>query len=240
MNTQYAYLTGSLFFLVIWLILFGFKKPIRKEMLILSVVFLPVVPILEFLHIQDYWMPDYIWGEFFGLEDFIFAFAFAGISAVIYEIIFKKKQTVIQKYQAMAKQKKNWLAWLIFFSGIVFMIFSFFHFILAANTVISLIVAFLMAGLYIVMQRRDLLVNAIFSGLLMSLLFFLFYMTFFLRLYPDIIDRWWNLSELSGNLIFGLPIEEVAWAFAFGFMFGPLYEFFCNINFMKKNAVKLS
>ena len=178
-------------------------------------------------------MPDYVWGKFFSLEDFIFAFAFAGISAVIYEIIFKRKQAALEIYKVMAKQKKNWLALLIFFGGIVFMIFSFFYFLLGVNTVISLIVAFLMAGLYIIMQRRDLLVNAIFSGLLMSLLFFLFYMTFFLRLYPDIVNRWWNLTELSGNLIFGLPVEEVAWAFAFGFMFGPLYEFILNFKLKK-------
>lgn len=237
MDTQYAYLIGSLFFLVIWLILFIFKKQTRKEMLILSVVFLPVVPFLEYLHIKDYWMPDYVWGKSFGIEDFIFAFAFAGISSVIYQIIYRRRSEVISQYTAAATGKKKLIMQLIFFGSIVLMIFSFFHFMLAVNTVTALVIAFLFFGLYMVMQRRDLLINAIFSGLFMSLLFFLFYMVFFFRLYPDIVERWWNLSNLSGNMILGLPVEEVAWAFAFGFMFGPLYEFVYNIklNNSKKN-----
>ncbi|MFH1597961.1 MAG: lycopene cyclase domain-containing protein [Patescibacteria group bacterium] len=233
MDTKYAYLVGSLFFLAVWIVIFALKKETRKEMTIISFFFLPVVPILEYLHIKDYWIPGFIWGNFFGVEDFIFAFSFAGIASVIYQVVFKKRKETLKKYLVIPKVRKNWPAYLIFFGGMVFMIFSFFYFMLGVNSVIALIFAFLFAGLYMIMQRRDLLVNAIFSGLLMSLLFFLFYFVLFLRLYPDIIERWWQISDLSGNMIYGLPIEEVAWAFAFGFMFGPLYEFVCHLTLKK-------
>jgi len=232
MDIKYAYLIGSLFFLVIWLVLFIFKPKLRKEMLIISIVFLPAVPILEYLHIRDYWMPDYIWGSFVGIEDFIFAFSFAGIAAVIYDVLPGKKRKELKEQEQNIK--KNWLVMIVFFSAVIFTIFAFFHFMLAVNTVTALIFSFLMAGLYIIMTRRDLLRKALLSGVLMSIIFFLFYMVFFLRLYPDIVERWWNLAELSGNLIFGLPVEEVAWAFAFGLLFGPLYEFFRNYHWQKK------
>jgi len=228
MDTKYAYLIGSLFFLAIWLVLFIIRRKSRQEMLIISVVFLPAVPILEFLQIRDFWLPDYVWEKFFGIEDFIFAFAFAGIAAVVYDLISQNKTKPVEASEKISQ--KLWLPLLIFFGGVVFMVFAFFHLILAINTVYSLIIAFFMAGLYIILTRRDLLKNALVSGVLMSVIFFLFYMVFFLRLYPDIIARWWKLTELSGNLIFGLPAEEVAWAFAFGFMFGPLYEFIRNIK----------
>ena len=40
------------------------------------------------------------------------------------------------------------------------------------------------------------------------------------------MERVWNLSALSGVLIFGAPVEELLWAFAFGTYWSGVYEHF--------------
>ena len=89
---NFTYLVGSLFTVVIWASLYYYRKDVRKEMLVMSSA-------LGFLGIfmeglvwtRDYWRPTTITGTLVGIEDILFGFSFAGISAVIYQIIFKRK-----------------------------------------------------------------------------------------------------------------------------------------------------
>jgi hypothetical protein len=80
--------------------------------------------------------------------------------------------------------------------------------------------------------RRDLLVDALMSGLLVGLITLVGYIIFS-ALFPGIVHAWWKLSNLSGVFIFGIPGEELLWAFGLGMVAGPLYEFFMGLRFRK-------
>ena len=43
---------------------------------------------------------------------------------------------------------------------------------------------------------------------------------------PGYIAQVWNLADLSGVLIAGIPLEELAFGFAFGMYWSGLYEHF--------------
>ena len=45
-------------------------------------------------------------------------------------------------------------------------------------------------------------------------------------MYPAYVEAVWNLPELSGMLVAGVPLEELLFAFSFGFMWSSVYEHF--------------
>ena len=159
-----------------------------------------------------------------GFEDLLFAFLIGGIASVIYEAIFKKRYVKKQ-----GQKYPYWILAIIIF-GFSWMIFG--SIILKFNSIYVSIASFLMAGIPMLVFRNDLIENALLSGLLVAILMFIFYL-FFLFLYPGIIQKWWLLSNISGILIFGAPLEELIWGFSWGFLAGPVYEFIYGLRFKK-------
>ncbi|MEP6994493.1 MAG: lycopene cyclase domain-containing protein, partial [Acidobacteriota bacterium] len=43
---------------------------------------------------------------------------------------------------------------------------------------------------------------------------------------PGYIEQVWNLSALSGGLVYGIPIEELLFGFSFGLYWAGVYEHF--------------
>jgi hypothetical protein len=74
--------------------------------------------------------------------------------------------------------------------------------------------------------------DALFSGLFVGGLMFIFYLVFG-TLFDGIIQKWWLLKNISGILIFGAPLEELMWGFGWGFVAGPAYEFINGLRFKK-------
>ncbi len=88
---QYTYLIGDLILLVLWLVLFLYRKDTRKEMLILSLIFGVIGPFVELVHVLDWWKPLTITSTIPGIEDFLFGFGIGGVASVVYEHLFNKK-----------------------------------------------------------------------------------------------------------------------------------------------------
>ena len=62
-----------------------------------------------------------------------------------------------------------------------------------------------------------------------GLLFTVYYSIFFyslIILVPNYVTKVWNLPVLSGILVFGMPTEELLFAFTFGMLWSSLYEHF--------------
>lgn len=67
-NFQYAYLIGNLFFLTVWVILFLYRRDLRRKMLIMSLVIAPMGPISQLFYLRDYWQPQLFNGWLIGIE----------------------------------------------------------------------------------------------------------------------------------------------------------------------------
>ena len=172
-------------------------------------------PISEFWY-KDYWLPEYAFWFIPRLEDYLFGFLIGGISAVIYEVILAKK--LIKKPSAAP-------SWLV--ASLVIMVIAtliIFNNILGINSIYASFIAFILIAMAIWRRRPDLIWNSILSGLFLAVISIVFYL-FYLSLYPNIIKDWWLLHNISGILVFGIPIEEPIWFFLWGMIGGPLYEF---------------
>lgn len=213
---KYAYLIGCLIGLAVWLFLFLYRKKIRKEMLFMSLLIAPLGPISEFFYFRDYWKPEYILNILgVGIEDLLFGFIIGGIAAAIYEEFFVKKFK-------RTKGEKNSAIILLGIIGIVLLILFIYFF--KINSIYASSLGFLIIGIMILFRRRDLIKNAILSGILVALIMFIIYLVYFL-IFPNLVNKWWYLKDISGILILKVPIEELIWGFSWGFLAGPFYEF---------------
>lgn len=89
---KYTYFVGTIIFFIPWLILYLWRKDIRKQMLQLSIwVAIGSLITAYFWWTIDWWRPETITGTRIGLEDLLLGFSNGGIAAVIYEEVFRKR-----------------------------------------------------------------------------------------------------------------------------------------------------
>jgi hypothetical protein len=63
------------------------------------------------------------------------------------------------------------------------------------------------------------------------------YAAYFLALVvsvPGYVQRVWDLRVLSGISILGIPLEELAFAFTFGFFWSGVYEYALYLRLKRK------
>ncbi|MDD5192628.1 MAG: lycopene cyclase domain-containing protein [Candidatus Nanoarchaeia archaeon] len=215
---QYNYLIGDLILLVIWIILFLWRKDTRKEMLYTSLFFGFIGLIVESTYGKDWWHPQTITNTLPGPESFIFGFVVAGIAAVIYSVIFSKKVKIKRKLNL----KRNLFFIPFLLCGIIIFFVGFY--LIKLNSFYSSIPAFLIPLMIMLIKRKDLIINSLASGFLLMIISFVFYVPLEL-ITPGWINSAWNFNMVSGITLIGVPIEDLIWFFLAGLLIGPLYEY---------------
>ncbi len=224
MSYQYAYLFGNLFILFpVWFLLYLHRRDLRVDILIMSLVFGICGPLSELWYLQDYWQPQTITGTSIGIEDFLFGFFIGGIISVLYLEIFNK-------HISKKRTRNHPTRFFFLFITLIILFVSFYVF--GLNSIYASVITFLALAIFIYHKRRDLFVDQLMSGIFLAGMMFLFYLVF-LYIFPDAINRWWFLKNISGVLILGIPVEELLWAFSFGLVGGPIYEFINGFRILK-------
>lgn len=228
---RYAYLLGIdfLMFLPAYSLIFIWRRDLRKEMLLAGLVFGVVAFLSEPIFILHYWHPEYLFpfsykGIALGsLEDFLYGFLKGGIAATIFEVLFRKK------FSRGKTPDHHWKQMIvpIYAAGTALFVIPVVLF--SWNPIYTSALAVMAFLVPLAWYRRDLLPEAFASGILMMLLTFVGY-KLVLLFFPDIIESWWKLPDLSGILLSGIPIEEMLESFVVGFFGGPFYEFFNGLR----------
>ena len=220
MNYQYTYLIADLLFLAVWFALFFWRKNTRKEMVFMSFLFGFVGPIVEIIHLKDWWRPLTITGTAIGIEDFLFGFVIGGIATVIYEDIFKKKIR-IRKFSKERKKIEN-VHFAIFFLSLLAIFFI--GFFLGLNTFQGSLITLGIGILIIWFKRKDLIIDSIVTGILLTLLLFVVYSLTEL-ITPGWVHAFWYFENVPRIIFLNAPIDDIIWYFLAGALIGPLYEF---------------
>ena len=216
-----GYLIGALIFGVVWLVFFLKRRDLRREMLVLSVLAGILGPISEHFYLQDYWQPQYFFPASFRVEDFLAGFFLGGITAVGYEVFWRKH------HRCACDLKTTWVLPILALVGLGLMAFLFHG--LGWNSIYASIVSFAVLAVGLFLIRPALLPAALGSGLVLAGVMFIFYVVY-QQIYPGIIQDWWKLENISGILIWGVPLEELLWGFSWGMIAGPLYEFSAKLK----------
>lgn len=214
----YSYFLANTALLLVWFLLFLFRKDVRKEMLVISILFGFAGVLVQYAYTTDWWRPLTITGTRIGIEDFMFGFWVGGVSAVIYEEVFKKK---IYKRKP---RKESVFMLAVPMTLILTLLFFGSFFVLGLNSFYSSIIAGVPGILFIWVKRKDLIFDSLMSGVLLCLVGLPWFWIPQL-VTPGWVQHHWFLENLSGILILGAPLEDAIWRFLVGAYIGPLYEF---------------
>jgi hypothetical protein len=207
------------------MVLFGLFPKERNVIFWSSLACGPAGPISEYWHRADYWHPDliltiHIGNWTFGLEDYFFAFAFGGICTEIFELLMRR----IWQAEDIRFDLKGFIKLLcIVLCSLILMgtLSWLFHF----NSLSAISISFILIAWSIFYRRSAFLFPGLVTALLMMSFIWLFYWGLFLRLYPDVIGRWWLSNALSGITLSKVPIEELIWAGSAGLFIGPAVRY---------------
>jgi hypothetical protein len=216
------WLVFSLILFGIWLIIFLFRKNLKKEMFLVSLFTMPF-GLTEPLFVPAYWNPPSLFNlaatTGFDIESLIFSFVIGGIGSVLYGVFFKVKQAKMNYHEMYSKKHRYHL--LALFSPII--IFLILWLLTDLNPIYSASIAMLVGGMATLLCRPDLKKEIWMGGILFLLLYFVFFF-FFILVYPYAVTKFWNLLAISGIMILGIPLEELIFAFTYGLMWSSAYE----------------
>jgi hypothetical protein len=190
---------------------------LRQEMIWASLVGLPF-GFIEIFFVPYYWNPESLFNLMrqygFGIEGFLYSFSISGIAAVGYEFLEKKKPAKIKR------DKRFHLAPFILFLAV----FLGLEALSSAKPMLNLIAAFVCGAILTVLLRHDLLKQILLSGLIFGVFYFIIF-AFVNAVCGDLVSRFYS-SQILGNLkVLGVPLEEIAGAFAGGAFWSILYEY---------------
>ena len=220
---KYVWLSWSGAFLIPWALLYSVKAGFRQKMLRVSLA-TSLLGFSEPIFVPEYWNPPSLFGlaqcTGFDIESLIFCFAIGGIGAVMYNTLTSSDIEAVPHSERHAALHR----WHRLAIAAPFLVFPVLYF-LPWNPIYPGIVAMALGGISNVLCRPDLLRNTLFGGVLF-LMFYAIFMLLLVLFVPGYIEQVWNLPALSGVLLGGIPMEELAFGFAFGLYWAGIYEHF--------------
>jgi hypothetical protein len=232
MNDHFAYLVGALLFDAAWLACYLIGKRYRPQIIWGTAVTAPLA-LTSFLFVPQYWTPPSLFDldtRFrVGIEDFLWAGAVGGIASVVGEIFLKEKLAARRKEH----RKKHYAPFIVML--VVFLILDFFY---PTKNIYSTAIAFAVCAIVVAFLRSDLIPTMFVGASVFTVLYFLLFV-YFLVLYPGFIERYYNLPNISGIRLLGVPIEELMFAASGGAVWSVAYEYFQGYRFAPGQRFRL-
>lgn len=221
--SEHIFFVSALFFSLLWLILFLLiNKESKRQMIFVSLVTMVLGPLVEQMHLVDWWQPHFIFNSYIKIEDIIFGFSTGGTISGIYSILKSRIQN--NPIISINTNRKILLITISLFS--LFGLFYIFH----VNSFWSSIISISISVIIVAYQNSKLLLNIFLTGVIVAIIAFGGYL-FGLYLNPHFVTETYLFSYLSGILVFGIPIEELLWFFFAGMGVSGFQEIMWN----KKN-----
>ena len=217
------YLFGAASFFAVFLITL-LSPGYRRVAFWTALACAPAGAIGELWLIPGYWSPEYLVPLVshpfrFGLEDLIITSAFAGICAAVFEYCARQRGfTGVPPMSARTFLAMEGYGLI----GCIIMVFCIMFFNL--TTIHSL---FLSISIVLFILVRSCIARAlVMIPLAVTIAFcYMAYMIFSVSLvFPGVITMFWNLPGTWGVLLFGVPAEELVWAFLTAMYCGMIYR----------------
>lgn len=223
MKYHYVWLLWSSAFLVPWLLLYAGWPALRREMVQVSAA-TSLLGLTEPIFVPEYWNPpsllDLAQRTGFDIESLVFTFAIGGIGAAGYNVLARRALRPLPPAEEHgASHRFHRLAVVAPFLAFPPL------YLLPWNPIYPGIAALAIGGAANVLCRRDLAFNTLAGGVLFAALYAAFMLLLDVSA-PGYIGQVWNLPALSGLRFGGIPLEEMAFGFAFGMYWAGIYEHF--------------
>lgn len=223
---QFAWFLWNMLLIIIWGIIYALlkNKESKKEMLKVS-LWTSLLGFTEPLFVPEYWNPPSLFDlshrTGFDIESFIFSFGVGGIAVVLYVLFFgAEHEKISASSQHSPRHQYHLLA--ILSMPIIFIALALTTHL---NPIYISAIALVLGGIATWFCRPDLMRQMITSAFIFLALYFVYFLTL-IAVYPGYVEQVWRLDIVSGILIAGVPLEELMFAFSFGFLWSSIYEHF--------------
>jgi hypothetical protein len=223
----YTYFVGSFSLFVASLVVVGLCRTQRVTMLwsgLLATLWATAGFVIE----GDYWQPQRIVGSFTGLEDVLFAFD-AGVFTWLFATAVLRRRFVIN---LAIRTVVRWLIISNLLGISLFIVFRLFGIPLMASISCSMVGV----GALLVSLRPQFWTMPLLGGFAYPVLHLVMASSVF-WIWPQAITQW-NLANLSGVLLLGVPVEEFEWAFGFGVMWPLLMAHVLDARLIRPKEVR--
>ncbi len=181
----------------------------------------------EPLFVPSYWNPpslfDLAHRTGFDIESFIFAFAAGGIVFALYDLLFRKNEKPMPKLSRHSHRHRFHRAILWSVPIIIIVLF----FTTALNPIYDFTIAGVIGGALAIYCRPALAKKMFASASFFLIIYYLYFLSLINAIAsPGYVEQVWNLTNLSGILITGVPLEELLFAVTLGFYWSSVYEHF--------------
>lgn len=223
-NMHLIWFIWSLFLIVIWFVVYlTLKRPESKREMLIGSIWTSLLGLTEPIFVPEYWNPpslfDLAQTTGFDIESIIFCFGIGGLAVVLYERIYPIRHMHLTEIEMNAPRHRYHPLAIVSAPVIFVALLVFTH----LNPIYDAVIALMIGGLLTLYCRPDLKRKMVLSALLFLGLYFAYFYTLIL-FSPGYVQAVWNLPELSGILFLGIPIEELMFAFSFGFFWSSIYE----------------
>lgn len=196
---------------VIWLGIAAFRKELRKELLVSGLFTLLLLP-------AGFTLTDSVELSSLLIVDLLFCFFAGGLAATLFHVIFGKHYHRIPSWRPDSYVRDiSPQSWILKFVGLI-LGYAWLTIILSFVFQDQHAFAFLVSGVamvcYMALHRKDLIIDSIVSGLLMTSLVFV----------SSLVAT--QLEPVtSTNTILGVPSSLLVWSLGIGLVLGPAYEY---------------
>ncbi|KKS65330.1 MAG: hypothetical protein UV40_C0021G0033 [Parcubacteria group bacterium GW2011_GWA1_42_7] len=225
---RYSYLFLCLILSFFWLLFFLVREDLRREMIWASFLGLPF-GFIDYFLVPEYWHPESLFSLMekygVGLESFVFLFLMSGIVSVIYEFL----EGIRTKRVSGKKKKFGFLPLFLAMASFFVLVLLF-----SLEAIYGFMLAGLIGALGILYLRRDLLKQISFSAFFFAFFYFaVFFLT--IKIFPGIVEVFYNLENTWGVLVLGVPLEELAVGFFVGAFWSAFYECAQSYHLLKSD-----
>jgi Lycopene cyclase len=215
---QYAYLVGTIIFWIAWVICFALGKRYRSEMRWGTIIACPAA-FTSVLFVPQYWTPESLFNLDqkirVGIEDFLWAAAVGGIAAIVGEIGLRERLAAMRS----SRHVRHYWPFLLTAGLLIILELCYPH-----KTMEDFILSGAVGAAALACSRRDLIPLMLTGTASFTVLYFLLFCCVLL-LYPQFVQRFYNLPNLLGIYIAGIPIEELLFTATFGAIWSVAYEY---------------
>ncbi len=222
-DEQYVWLVWASAFLLPWAALW-IACPMHRRAMLWASIFTTPLGLSEPLFVPEYWSPPSLFDlaarTGFDIESLIFCFGIGGVGAVLYNVLTGARFDTVSEEERHAPLHRHHYKAL----AAPFVVFPLLW-LLPINPIYPGIAAMIVGSVTTVLCRPDLKGKTWVGGVV----FTVYYAVFVLGLEwlsPGYVDRVWNLDALSGVLVGPIPLEELAFALAFGMYWSGVYDHF--------------
>ena len=201
------------------------SREIKRDMMVVSLV-TSLLGLTEPLFVPAYWNPpslfDLAQTTGFDIESFIFSFAIGGIGFALYMTVFPVSHEPDLSRDERIDARHRYHLPLLLSTPAIFIILLFATHL---NPIYISVISMISGGLATWYCRPDLKRKMFVSAGLFLCLYFVYFLTL-ITMFPGYVQRVWIIAAISGIMVAGVPVEELMFAFSFGFYWSTVYEHF--------------